>query len=59
MRGIRHFLRQYTAMATKEHLRSEVEDQSRPPELTANEIELVRYVRGESFDWDAYLAKRR
>ena len=58
MRGVRHFLRQYTAMAVKEHIRSQVENQARPPELTKNEVELVRFVRDGPFDWDAYLAGR-
>jgi hypothetical protein len=29
-----------------------------PPELTKNEIELVRFIRAGRFDWDAYLAER-
>jgi hypothetical protein len=58
MRGVRHFFRQYTAMAVKEHIRSQVENQARPPELTKNEVELVRFVRDGPFDWDAYLAGR-
>jgi hypothetical protein len=58
MRGVRYFLRQFTAMSVNEHLRSEIEDQGRPPELTKNELELVRFVREGRFDWDAYLAER-
>jgi hypothetical protein len=58
MRGVRYFLRQFTAMSVNEHLRSEIEDQGRPPELTKNELELVRFVRDGRFDWDAYLAER-
>jgi hypothetical protein len=58
MRGVRHFLRQYTAIAVKEHIRSQVENQARSPELTTNEVELVRFVRDGRFDWDAYLAGR-
>ena len=58
MRGVRYFLRQYTAMAVKEHLRSAIEGPAGPPELTKNEIELVRFVRDGRFDWDAYLAGR-
>jgi hypothetical protein len=49
-------MRQFTAMSVKEHLRSEIEDQGRRPELTANEVELVRYIREGRFDWDAYFA---
>jgi hypothetical protein len=58
VRGIRHLLRQYTAMAVKEHLRSQVEDAERAPRLTDNEVELVRFIRRGRFDWDAYLAER-
>jgi hypothetical protein len=58
MRGVRYFLRQFTAMSVKEHLRSQIEDSDRPHELTANEIELVRFVLDGRFDWDAYLAGR-
>ena len=58
MRGVRYFLRQFTAMSVKEHLRSEIEAKARPPELTTNELELVRFVREGRFDWDAYLADR-
>jgi len=57
LRGVRYFLRQYTAMAVKEHIRAQVEG-SEAPKLTANEVELVRYVRDGRFDWDAYFAGR-
>ena len=49
MRGVRYFLRNFTATAVKEHLRSEVEDSPGRPELTPKELELVRFV--ESVDW--------
>ncbi|HUK93996.1 MAG TPA: hypothetical protein VLU96_02955 [Gaiellaceae bacterium] len=58
LRRVRHFLREYTATAVKEHIRSEIEDTSGSPELTKREIELVRYIRKEPLDWDAYLAGR-
>jgi hypothetical protein len=58
MRGVGHFLRQFTAMWVKEHLRSQIEEAGRPPYLTANEVELVRSIRDGRFDWDAYLAGR-
>jgi hypothetical protein len=58
-RGVRYFLRQFTAAAVREHLRSQVEDSGGSPELTRNEIELVRYVREGSIDWDAHTAARR
>ncbi len=50
MRGIRHFLRDFTARAVREHLRSQIEATGRPPELTKNEIELVLFIRERSFD---------
>jgi hypothetical protein len=59
MRGFRYGLRQFTATAVKEHLRSQIEDTGGSPELTKNEIELVRFVRESGFDWDRYLADRR
>jgi hypothetical protein len=59
MRGIRHGLRQFTASAVKEHLRSQIEDTGRSPELTKNEIELVRFIRTGGFDWDRYLVDHR
>jgi hypothetical protein len=46
---IRHFLRDFTASAVKEHLRSELAASGGAPELTKNEIELVRFtVKGRS-----------
>ena len=57
-RGVRYLLRQFTAAAVREHLRSQIEDSGGSPELTENEIELVRFVRDGSFDWDGYLARR-
>ena len=58
MRGIRWLLRDFAARAVREHLRSQVEDRDGAPELTPNELELVRALRESSFDWDAYLAER-
>ena len=58
-RGVRHFLREFTATAVKEHLRSQVEDTGGVPELTQKEVELVRFVRDGRFDWDAYLDRRQ
>jgi hypothetical protein len=57
-RGMRHWLRQFTATAVKEHIRSQLEDTGGAPELTKKEVELVRFVRGGQFDWDRYLAER-
>jgi hypothetical protein len=56
--GIRRFLRNFTASAVREHLRSEIEATGGAPDLTRNEIELVRFMREGSFDWDAFLAGR-
>jgi hypothetical protein len=58
LRGIRYFLRNFTATAVKEHLRSEIEGTGGSPELTGKEIELVRFIREGPFDWDAFLAGR-
>jgi hypothetical protein len=57
MKGIRHGLRNFTATAVKEHLRSEIEATGGSPELTKNEIELVRFICEGSFDWGAFLAE--
>ena len=57
MNGIRHFLRELTASAVKEHLRSQL-DSARDPELTTNEVELVRFVLQRSMEWSA-LEQRR
>ena len=47
--GIRRLLRNFTASAVKEHLRSEIEAAAASPDLTPNEIELVASsVRGHS-----------
>ena len=45
-------------MSVEEHLRSQIEDTGGSPQLTKNEIELVRFVREGRFDWDGYLAGR-
>jgi len=55
MKGVRHVMREFTATAVREHLRSQVEDRNGPPQLTKKEVELVRYVRG--VDWDALPAE--
>lgn len=51
MKGIRHFLRDFTASAVTEHLRSQIEDTEGPPDLTKHELELVRFIQDGSFDW--------
>jgi hypothetical protein len=58
MQGVRSFLRDFTASAVREHLRSQVEDAAAGPSLTRNEIELVRFICAGPFDWDAFLARQ-
>ena len=53
MNGIRHFLREYTATAVKEHLRSQLEETGGSPELTKKEVELVRFVLELPTGWGA------
>ena len=55
MRGLRHFLRDFTAAAVREHLRDQTQTPGRAPELTKNEVELVRFVVEGSVDWKAVL----
>jgi hypothetical protein len=50
VKGIRYFMRNFTATAVKEHLRSQLEDSGGAPKLTPKEIELVRFIRQSSFD---------
>jgi hypothetical protein len=56
--GIPWLLRDFTARTVREHLRSQAEDRDGPPELTPNEVELVRELRDGSFDWETYLTGR-
>lgn len=58
MNGIRHFLREFTASAVEEHLRSQ-RDSARDPKLTGNEAELVRFVLQRWSDWTPLLDERR
>ena len=48
MKGFRYLLRNFTALATAEHLRSQVERATGGGELTPNEIALVRYAADHS-----------
>jgi hypothetical protein len=59
MKGASYFLRNFTATAVREHLRSQIEDSGGSPELTKNELELVRFICEGSFDWRAFLAAQR
>jgi hypothetical protein len=56
---VRQFLRDFTAKAVKEHLRSQVEDTGGSPHLTGNEVELVRFICEGSFDWSSVLGTHR
>ena len=48
MKGIRYFLRNFTALSVKEHLRSQIERAETGAELTPNEVELVRFTADRS-----------
>jgi hypothetical protein len=52
LKGIRYFLRNFTATAVKEHLRSQLEDTDGSPSLTQREVELVRFVLERPSGWD-------
>jgi hypothetical protein len=56
---MKRFLRNFTALAVRQHLRSEVEARRAFPDLTENEVELVRFIVDGSFDWNAFLADNR
>jgi hypothetical protein len=58
LNGVRHFLRNFTATAVKEHLRSQLEDTGGSPELTDKEVELVRFVRDRQIDLSAATGER-
>jgi hypothetical protein len=55
--GIRYFLRNFTATAVKEHLRSQVEDSDGSPRFTTKELELLHFVRDGSIGWDDLLSE--
>ena len=48
MKGARYFFRNFTALAVKEHLRSQIEGAGREVGLTPNEVELVRFAADRS-----------
>jgi hypothetical protein len=43
MKGVRYLFRNFTALAVKEHLRSQIEQEGSSAELTPKEIELVGF----------------
>jgi hypothetical protein len=55
MKGLRHFLRDFSATAVREHLRSQLEATDASPKLTKNEIELVRFIGEGAVDWRMFL----
>jgi len=58
LKGIRYFIRNFTATAVKEHLRSQIEDTGGSPKLTPKEVELVRFIREAPVDWGSATAVR-
>jgi hypothetical protein len=48
MKALRYLLRNYTALAVNEHLRSPLEQKASEAELTPNEVELVRFTAERS-----------
>jgi hypothetical protein len=48
MNGMRYFLRNFTALSVKEHLRSQLERGGTGAQLTPNEVELVRFAADRS-----------
>ena len=48
MKGIRHFFRNFTALAVKEHLRSQIDDAGSGAGLTPKEVDLVRFASDRS-----------
>jgi len=43
LKGVRYFFRNFTALAVREHLRSQIDRTDAGAELTPNEAELVRF----------------
>jgi hypothetical protein len=48
MKGVRYLFRNFTALAVKEHLRSQIEQEGSSAELTPKETELVRFAADRS-----------
>jgi len=48
MRGPRYLLRNFTALAVREHLRSQIDQAGGRAELTPNEVALVRFAAARS-----------
>jgi hypothetical protein len=58
MRGARYFMRNFTATAVQEHLRSQIEETKGSPKLTENELKLLRFICEGSFDWHSFLTSQ-
>jgi hypothetical protein len=48
MKGLRYLLRNFTALAVREHLRSQIDRAGSTAELTPNEFALVRFTTAHS-----------
>jgi hypothetical protein len=48
LKGVRYFFRNFTALAVREHLRSQTDRTDDGAELTPNEVELVRFTSNHS-----------
>jgi hypothetical protein len=48
MKGLRHALRDFTALSVREHLRSQLDRGADDAQLTPNEVELVRFAAARS-----------
>jgi len=48
MKGVRYVFRNFTALAVKEHLRSQIEGTGSAGNLTPREVELVRFATDRS-----------
>ncbi len=51
-------MRNFTALAVREHLESQVSGEAGAPDLTENELDLVRYVVAGQYDWKAFLDRQ-
>jgi hypothetical protein len=57
MKGLRYLLRNFTALAVREHLRSQIELAGSGAELTPNEVALVRFAAAHSAQLSELAAK--
>jgi hypothetical protein len=57
MKGLRYLIRNFTAQAVQEHLRSQIEHSANEGELTPKEVELVRFAAERSDQLEELAAK--